>query len=326
MANTKQYCGFGLGCGRLSVADAEKQQESVRVLHGALEQGVTFLNTADFYGAGESELAIGEALKGQKRDQAYISLKFGALMAPSGSMYGLDVHPSRVKNYLTHSLKRMKLDYVDLYQPARIDLAIPVEETVGSIADLVKAGYVRDIGLTQVDADALRKGHAVHPIRYFEAEYSLFNRDIEQDILPVARELGVAVVAFGLLAHGMLSGAWTKERAAEGPPAHNAHIGLFQKGNFEKNIILVERLRLLASEKPCSISQLVHAWALTKGRDIIPLIGVSRLSQFEESLQAKELAFSEEEIKRIEAAIPKAEIAGNSFPNMQFRDGVVVRC
>ena len=261
----KQYTGFGLGCGRLSVENEELSKESVSIVHAALDAGVSFLNTADFYGAGNSEMAIGEALKGSRRDHAYISLKFGVLTAPDGAMYGLDTHPDRMKNYLTHSLKRMKLDYVDLYQPARIDLAIPVEETIGAITNLVKEGYVRQVGITQVDADTLRKAHATHPIAYVETEYSLFNRAMEQTILPVARELGIGVVTFGILAHGLLGGRWTKERIESGKKPHNTYVQLFRPGNIEKNVVLVERLQRIADKKHATVSQLAHAWALSKG-------------------------------------------------------------
>ncbi|MGC7134378.1 aldo/keto reductase [Listeria ivanovii] len=203
---------MGLGCGRMSdKIDDDSRKESIATIHAALDAGISFLNTADFYGTGHNEMLIGEALKGYKRDKAFVSLKFGALMEPNGKMYGLDVNPKHIKNYLAQSLKRLNLDYVDLYQPARIDLAIPVEETIGVIADLVREGYVKNIGVTQVDAETFRKANAVHPIKFIEAEYSLFNRTIEKDIVPTARELGVGVVAFGALAHGMLNGTWKKE-------------------------------------------------------------------------------------------------------------------
>lgn len=311
-----EYTGFGLGCGSISAANEALSKESMAILHAALERGVTFLNTADFYGAGESEMGIGQALKGYKRGNVYISLKFGMLVSPKGMMYGIDVHPSRIKNYLTHSLRRMKTDYIDLYQPARIDPSIPVEETVGAIADLVKEGYVREIGLSQIDADTLRRAHKVHPIASVEMEYSLFNRSMEQNILPVARELGIDVVAFGILAHGLLSGAWTKERVERGDVARNAfYIEIFQKGNIEKNILLVEKLLLIAKEKQVSLAQLIYAWSFTKGRDIVPIIGASKVTQFEDSILARDIILTPEDISRIEKAVPIGEISGRSFPH-----------
>lgn len=246
-------------------------------------------------------------------------------MEPGGRMFGLDVHPARVKNYLSHSLKRLGTDYVDLYQPARIDLAIPVEETIGAIADLVKEGYVRHVGVSQVDADILRKANAVHRILCVEMEYSLFNRDMEQDILPVARELGVDVAAFGILDHGLLGGGWTRERVDRREFSHNPGIELFHKGNIEKNIVLVERLASIASEEGVTLPQLVHAWVRTKGDDVIPLIGASRLVQFEESIKAQNIHLGDDVVRRMEAAVPAVEIAGGSFPRTQFKNGVIVQ-
>ncbi len=311
-----EYTGFGLGCGSISAANEALTQESTAIIHAALEKKVNFLNTADFYGAGESEIGIGQALQGCKRENVYLSVKFGMLMSPKGAMYGLDVHPDRIKNYLAHSLKRLKTDYIDLYQPARVDPQIPVEETIGALADLVKEGYIKEIGLSQVDAETLRRANQVHPIASVEMEYSLFNRSMEQTILPTARELGIDVVAFGILAHGLLSGAWTKERVDRGEVARNAfYIELFQKGNIEKNILLVEQLRQIAEEKHVSLAQLIYAWSLTKGRDIIPIIGVSKATQFADSILARDIILTPEDILRIEAAVPAHAIAGRSFPS-----------
>lgn len=311
---------LGLGCGRLAHADADKN-ESIKTIRTALDEGITLLNTADFYGSGTSEMLIGEALKGYDRDRAFISLKFGALMAPNGRRYGLDVDPKNIKNYITYSLKRLNLDYIDLYQPARIDLGIPVEETIGAIADLVKEGYVKHIGLTQVDAETLRKANEVHPISLVEAEYSLFNRKIEKELLPTARELGIGVVAFGALAHGMLSGTWTKDKK----DGYNSMISLYSKENIETNLALVEELRKIATEKQISMPQLAFAWLLAKGEDIVPLIGSRQVANLKSSIKSLDVKLNENDIRRIEAAIPEDKIAGDSFPNMQFRNGIVVR-
>ncbi|MDQ7093608.1 aldo/keto reductase [Desulfosporosinus sp. PR] len=313
---------FGLGCGRMSNADEAVRNDSMATIQAALDAGVTFLNTADFYGSGRSELVIGEALKGYARDKVFLSVKFGALVAPNGSIYGLDVRPLTVKNYLTYSLKRLNVDYIDLYQPARIDLAIPVEETIGAISDLVKAGYVKHIGMTQVEAETLRKAHSIHPISLVEAEYSLFNRNIEKDSLPTARELGIGVVAFGALAHGMLGGTWTKERIEK---SKGGYVPLFFAENIEKNVRLAAKLAEIAAEKQITLSQLAYAWILSKGQDIIPLIGASKRPHFQEAIQSLEISLSERDIKRIEEAIPENEIAGGSFPNMKFKNGVVVQ-
>lgn len=317
--NDLELYKIGLGCG--GMRNNENGSENIATIHSALDSGINLLNTADFYGSGKSEMVIGEALKGQKRDKAFVSVKFGALVAPNGSMYGLDVRPLTIKNYITYTLKRLNLDYIDLYQPGRIDLGIPVEETIGAISDLVKAGYVKHIGITQVDAETLRRANSVHPISLIEAEYSLFNRSIENDILPTARELGIGVVAFGSLAHGLLSGTFSKDSVNE----HNSWIPLFSKDNIDKNLELVEALRVIADEKKITVPQLALGWILSKGDDIITLVGASRQSTLKDSLKSIDVNLSVYDIQRIEKAIPKDQIAGSSFPMMQFRNGEVVR-
>ncbi|EHJ00465.1 aldo/keto reductase [Clostridium sp. DL-VIII] len=317
--NNLELNKLGLGCGGMIIDD--NKFENIATIHEALDFGINHLNTADFYGYGKSEMVIGEALKGQRRDKAFISVKFGMLGAPNGSIYGLDVRPQTIKNYLTYTLKRLNLDYIDLYQPARIDLGIPIEETIGAISDLVKAGYVKNIGLTQVDADTIRKADSVYPISFLEAEYSLFNRSIEKEILPTARELGIGVVAFGGLAHGLLSGTWSKSK----PHAYNSFIPLFFEENIDKNLELVEELRKIADEKHITIPQLSLAWLLSKGNDIITLIGASRRTTLQDSLKSIKVNLSENDIQRIEKAIPENKIAGASFPKREFRNGVAVR-
>lgn len=313
---------IGLGCDRMSNANDAVKGTGITAIHAALESGINHLNAGDFYGAGRSEMLIGEALKGYKRDEYFISLKFGALSAPDGSLYGLDVSPHNVKNYLTYSLKRLNLDYIDLYQPARIDLGIPVEETIGSISELVKAGYVKHIGVSQVDAETLRRAHATHPISLVEVEYSLFNRRIEKDILPIARELGIGVVAFGAVAHGLLAGNWTDERIQK---SKGGYVPLFFEENIEKNVSLTKKLGEIATKKQITLSQLAFAWILSKGEDIIPLIGTVSPAHLQETLQSLDIHLTEDDIREIEEAIPEHEIAGPSFPNMQFRNGRTVR-
>lgn len=239
------------------------------------------------------------------------------LTEPTGRMYGLDVRSHHIKNYLAYSMKRLNVDYIDLYQPARIDLGIPIEETIGAISYLVKEGYVRHIGVTQVNEEVLRKANAVHPISLIEPEYSLFNRSMEKDILPTARELGVGVAPFGVLAHGLLSGSFTKEKVG----AHNSWIPLFAKDNIDKNFLLVEELKKIAAEKEVNLPQLVIAWVLSKGEDILPIVGANRPSTFHDSLKSIEINLEENDLKKIEAAVPESEIAGSSFPNAKFRNG-----
>ena len=317
-SNDSELYKLGLGCG--GMINTDNKSENIATIHEALDSGINLLNTADFYGSGKSEMVIGEALKGQKRENAFVSVKFGVLFGPNGSMYGLDVRPLTIKNYLTHILKRLNLDYIDLYQPARIDLGIPVEETIGAISGLVKAGYVKHIGITQVDAATLRRANAVHPISFIESEYSLFNRSIEKEILPTARELGIGVVAFGALAHGLLSGTWSKETLH----SYNSRIPLFFKENIDNNLELVNALRVIADEKQITIPQLAIAWLLNKGDDIITLVGASRLSTLQDSLKSIDVKLSSADIERIEKAITEDKIAGSSFPEVYFKNGVIV--
>ncbi|RVT57230.1 aldo/keto reductase [Niallia taxi] len=320
MVSKKEILRLGLGCSRMSNANSDRR-ESIATIHAAMDAGITHINTADFYTSGHNEILIGEALKGYNRDKAFLSVKFGALVAPNGKMYGLDVRPQHIKNYLTYSLKRLGVDYIDLYQPARIDLDIPVEETIGAISELVDAGYVKQIGMTQVEADTLRKAHSVHPISLVEYQYSLFNRNIENDILPTARDLGINVVAFGTLAHGLLGGNLTKDKVDH----TTSHIPLFSKENIDKNLSLVEALRQIAEEKQMTVAQLAVAWVLAKGEDILPLIGARKVSQLLESMKALDVHLNGSDVKRIEKAIQVNEIAGGSFPRMQFKNGMVVQ-
>lgn len=308
---------FGLGCARMSNSTSDRV-ESIATIHSALDAGITHLNTADFYHSGHNEMLIGEALKGYNRDKYFLSVKFGAMVAPNGMMYGLDVKPEHIKNYLAYSLKRLNVDYIDLYIPGMIDQYIPVEETIGAISDLVQAGYVKHIGLTQVDADTIRKAYAVHPIHSVEYQYSLFNRAIEKDILPTTRELRIGVVAFGVLAHGLLGGTWSKERVG----TDNHHIPLFSKENIAKNLALVEALHEIANEKHVTLAQLATAWVVAKGDDIMPLIGARQVSQLQESLKSMDVHLNENDVQRIEAAIPENEIAGDSFPQVKFKNGI----
>lgn len=315
---------LGLGCMRMTnTTGYPDKSESIATIHAALDAGIQLINTGDFSSSGYNEMLIGEALSGYKRDKAFISVKFGGLSDPKGNYYGLDVRPLTIKNYITYSLKRLNVDYIDLYQPGRIDQAIPVEETIGAISELVKAGYVKHIGLTEVDAETLRKAHLVHPISFVESEYSLFNRSIEKEILPTARDLGIGVVAFGSLAYGLLGGNWSKERKVEGP---NARLPLFSKENLEKNLSLVEALNDIAKEKQITLSQLAVAWVLAKGEDIVPLVGAKKVSQIQDGIKAMGITLTKTDVERIEAAIPENAIAGGAQPNgLSFKNGIMVR-
>lgn len=306
---------LGLGCSRMSssLSSSNDRSESIATIQAALDTGIRFINTADFYGSGHNEMLIGEALKGFKRDKVFISLKFGALVAPNGMHYGIDVRPKSVKNYCAYSLQRLRLDYIDLYQPGRIDPDIPVEETIGAISELVHAGYVKHIGITQVNAETLQRAHTAYPISLVEQEYSLFNRNIEKELLPTARKLGIGIVAFGVLSQGLLSGSWTKDR----PKEKLNYSPRFADENFDKNLLLVEALREIAVEKNITLSQLAYAWILSKGEDIIPLVGARRVTQLQETITSLDVTLSESDIKRIENVVPHNAVAGGFFPGHQ---------
>jgi aryl-alcohol dehydrogenase-like predicted oxidoreductase len=294
----------------------EGGKESIATIHAALDAGITFLNTGDFYSTGHNEMLVGEAIKSYDREKIFISVKFGGLVAPNGMPYGIDMRPLAVKNYLTYSLKRLGVDYVDLYQPCRIDPEIPVEETLGPIAEMVKAGYVKHIGLSEVDAETLRRAHAVHPISLVELEYSLFKRSIEKEILPTARELGIGVVAFGILSHGLLSRERVEEMKKRFPQ--------FPGGNLDKNLALIEALREIAEEKQITVPQLLVAWVLSQGEDIMSLIGARKVSQLQESMQALDVSLSKSDLERIEDAVPANALPESNIA-MKFKNGMMVR-
>lgn len=309
---------IGIGCsgmGRKGMDDTE----SIALIHEAMERGIPLLDTADFYNSGGSEMTLGKALHGIERSRYEVALKFGALMSPEGAIYGLDVHPDRIKNYLTHSLRRMKLDYVDVFMPSRIDLAIPVEETIGAISELVEGGYVKKIGLTQVDVETLNRAEKMHHISYLESNYSLFNREIEAELMPAARGNQTEIIAFGVLAQGLLTGTFSSEANN-----YNTHISLFKSENIRGNLKLVERLRIIADEKGVSVANLAIAWVMAKGADILPIIGMTKRSRLQAVIDASELSLTSTDIERIEAAIPQNQILGTAFPKMQFENGKIV--
>ncbi|MEM7026051.1 MAG: aldo/keto reductase [Pseudomonadota bacterium] len=266
---------LGLGCmGMSDFYGPADDAESVATIHAALDAGVTVLDTGDFYGSGDNEMLIAEALKG-RRDKAFIQVKFGVLRDPAGGFIGLDTRPQSIKSALAYTLKRLRTDHVDLYQPARVNPAVPIEETIGAIGELVEAGYVRHIGLSEAGADTLRRAHATHPIAALQIEYSLLSRGIEAEILPAARELGIGVTAYGVLSRGLLSGHWSKERA-ETSQDFRTHQPRFSGDNLDRNLALVDALQSIAEEKGASAAQVAIAWALARGDDVIPLIGARR--------------------------------------------------
>ncbi|WP_445502586.1 aldo/keto reductase [Microvirga sp. G4-2] len=304
---------LGLGCmGMSDMYGPADRDESIATIHAALEVGITLLDTGDFYGMGHNEMLIGEALKGRDRDQALISVKFGALRDPSGGWMGYDARPKAVKTFLAYSLKRLGVDHIDIYRPSRLDPDVPIEDTIGAIADMVKAGYVRHIGLSEVGADTIRRAAAVHPICDLQIEYSLLSRGIEDRILPVCRELRIGITAYGVLSRGLISGHWQKSRAGAGD--WRAAGPRFQEGNVDKNLELVEALRRLADAKGASVAQIAIAWVAAKGQDIVPLVGARRRDRLGEALGALNIQLTEEDIAAIERAIPKGAAAGDRYP------------
>ena len=306
-----------LGCmGMSGMYGPSDRKESIATIHAALESGVALLDTADFYGMGHNELLINEALQGRNRDNAIISVKFGALRHPSGQFVGQDCRPAAVRNFLAYTLNRLGTDYIDIYRPARLDPAVPIEETVGAMADMVQAGYVRHIGLSEVAADTLRRAHSVHPICDLQIEYSLMSRGIEDEILATARSLGVSITAYGILSRGLLGGNWTRESAQGGDI--RSGIPRFQGENLERNLSLVDALRLIAEEKGTTVAQLSIAWVLSRGDDVVPLIGARRRDQLADALHALDITLSEEDLDRLERAVPRSAVAGERYAAVQM--------
>jgi aryl-alcohol dehydrogenase-like predicted oxidoreductase len=291
--------------------------ESLATLHAALDAGITLLDTGDFYGMGHNELLIREGLASRNRDELLLSVKFGALRDPAQGWGGYDARPAAVKNFLAYSLQRLGVDHIDIYRPARLDPHVPIEETVGAIGDMIKAGYVRYVGLSEVGAATVRRAQAVHPICDLQIEYSLASRGIEADILPTCRELGIGVTAYGVLSRGLISGHWSRERSA-GEKGFRSVSPRFQGENLEKNLALVERLRDVAKEIGASVAQVAIAWVAAQGDDIVPLIGARRRTQLTESLGALDVKLTAEQLARLAEAVPAHAVAGSRYANAQM--------
>jgi aryl-alcohol dehydrogenase-like predicted oxidoreductase len=310
-----------LGLGAMGMSDMygpSDRAESIATIHAALDSGVTLIDTGDFYGMGHNEMLIAEALKGRPRDSYQLSVKFGALRDPAGNWLGMDLRPEAIKTALAYSLKRLDTDHIDIYRPARMPGGVPVEEVVGTIADLVKAGYIRHIGLSEVGADTIRRAAAVHPICDLQIEYSLISRGIEETILPTLRELDIAVTAYGVLSRGLISGHWqAKPLAARDFRSHSPR---FQDGNVDANLALVEALRHVAEARGVSVAQIAIAWVAAQGADIVPLVGARRRDRLTESLGALEVKLSADDLAAIERAVPKDAAAGTRYPAMAMAD------
>jgi len=305
---------MGLGCMAMSgVYGQSDEAEGVATIQAAIDRGVTLIDTGDFYGQGQNERLVGRALAG-RRDKALLSVKFGAMRAPDGSWVGFDGRPAAVKNFLAYSLERLGVDHVDIYRPARLDPTVPIEETVGAVADMIDAGYVRYLGLSEMGAETVRRAHAVHPVCDLQIEYSLVSRGPERSIWPALDELGIGVTAYGVLSRGLLSGSKIK-----GEGDMRARLPRFTGENLVRNERLVATLARMAADVGATPSQLAIAWVLAKGPRIVPVMGARTRAQLEEALGALRVRLSPEQIAAIEEAVPASSVAGSRYAEPQMR-------
>jgi aryl-alcohol dehydrogenase-like predicted oxidoreductase len=315
----KQIFPIGLGCMGMSDfygnKDTRDDTQSIETIKSALDAGINFLNTADYYGAGHNELLIREAIKGRK-EKPLIAVKFGGLRTPSGGFTGIDTTPNAVKNFAAYTLTRLNVEAIDIYLPGRVNPAVPIEDTVGAISDLIKEGKVKYLGLSEANASVLRKAYSVHPVSVVEVEYSLATRVIEKELLPVCRELGVGIVAYGVLSRGLLTGKMTGSFETGD---FRAHAPRFTGKNFEANQKPVAILKKLAGEKECTPSQLAIAWVLNQGDDILPLIGTTKASRLKENLEAINIKLTMDELKNLSESFPEGTFAGQRYDENQMR-------
>jgi aryl-alcohol dehydrogenase-like predicted oxidoreductase len=307
-----------LGLGAMGMSGgaygATDRAEAIATVHAALDAGVTLVDTGDFYGMGHNELLLGEALRGRPRDSYQLSVKFGQLRGPAFSVGGQDGRPAAVRNFLAYSLVRLGVDHVDIYRPARLDPDVPIEDTIGAIKEMVDAGFVRHIGLSEVDAATIRRAHAVHPIADLQIEYSLLSRAVETDIRPTLRELGIGLTAYGVLGRGLLSGHWQPGTVAA-PGDMRGHSPRFSAGNVEHNLALVEALRSVAEAKGCTVAQLAIAWVAAQGDDIVPLVGARTRERLAEALPALDVTLGADDLAEIEKAVPIGAARGDRYPS-----------
>jgi aryl-alcohol dehydrogenase-like predicted oxidoreductase len=309
-----------IGLGLMGMSDMygpADETESIATVHAALDAGITLLDTGDFYGMGHNELLLSRALTGRNRDAITISVKFGAQRGPDGSWLGYDARPAAVKTAAAYSLKRLKTDRIDIYRPARLDPNVAIEETVGAIAELIEAGYVRHVGLSEVGPETIRRAHAVHPIADLQIEYSLLSRGVEAEILAVTRQLGISITAYGVLSRGLLSGHWAKDRDTTASD-FRAHSPRFQGENLEVNLRLVDALREVAAARQATVAQIAIAWVASRGQDIVALVGARRRDRLTEALGALDVQLSGTDLAAIETAIPPGSAAGERYAAPQL--------
>src|ERR1700730_12380966 len=306
-----QVSRVGLGLmGMSGIYGPADEAESIATIHAALDAGITLLDTGDFYGMGHNEMLLREALRGVDRGSVFIQVKFGGQRDPRGAVIGQDPSPVAVKNSLAYSLERLGPDYVDLYQPARLDPHVPIEDTVGAIAEMIEAGFVRYLGLSEVGAATIRRAHAVHPVTALQIEYSLMSRGIETEILPTVRELGIGVTAYGVLSRGLLSSASAREIGENDP---RVRFPRFRAENLSRNLDLLAALEKIGQDHGVTTAQLAIAWVLSRGSDIIPLIGTKRRDRLAEALGALDLRLTPADLAALEAAIPPGQVAGDRY-------------
>jgi aryl-alcohol dehydrogenase-like predicted oxidoreductase len=316
--NGPDASAISLGCmGMSGIYGPSDEAESIATIHAALDAGINLLDTGDFYGMGHNELLIARALADRGREDVLISVKFGAQRGPDGVPLGFDARPAAVKTAIAYSLQRLRTDHIDIYRPARLDPNVPIEETIGAIAELVQAGYVRWIGLSEVGPETIRRAAAVHPISDLQIEYSLISRGLEREILPACRELGIGITAYGVLSRGLISGHWSADRTFAGGD-FRSRAPRFQAENLERNLSLVDALRAIAEARGATVAQIAIAWVLSRDEDIVALVGARTRERLSEALGAGELKLSDQELDRIEEAVPPDAAAGGRYPEAQL--------